>query len=204
MQAQSRSLEGMMRSNDVAAWLLRHEQARGERPSITNMKLQKLVYLAESGFGSLYGEDLVVDPFQAWDHGPAVKPLYGLYKSFGREPITSVAGCPQSAPDDVSEVLETVWDHFGHLSAADLRRLTHDVGPYDRHYRKGVQDILLPKPEIHGSWDLFLVEAGKRRLSVSDRAALKALDAQLANVTTPDEPFSTAQLMADHRLFSPA
>lgn len=194
----------MRSSKSIADWFLRH--AADEGTSLTNMQVQKLVYLAESCFGSLYDNRLVNEDIQAWQHGPAVKPLYGQLKANGNNAVPA----PERAPDfseDVEEVLDTIWKDFGHLNGATLRKLTHDHGPYGAHYRNGVRDIVLPPPEIHDAWPEFLNAAitknsprankGRAKLrNLASRAARREKDRDQENERDID------QLMSDFRAFA--
>jgi uncharacterized phage-associated protein len=192
-----------MRSRDVADWILQYAHERTGADSISNMQLQKLVFLAESCFGSLYGTSLVNEPIQAWDHGPAIKPMYGQFKSNGDRPIPT----PEtrvSVPEDVAEVLESVWDNFGHLSGWDLRNLTHDVGPYSAHFVPQVRDIEIPKEEIHQAWSDFLTEGCRvsGRLSRAERARMSALMDFEGSTFEADAGFDADQIMADYHAFA--
>jgi uncharacterized phage-associated protein len=192
-----------MRSRDVADWILQYAHERTGADSISNMQLQKLVFLAESCFGSLYGTSLVNEPIQAWEHGPAVKPMYGQFKCNGKGPIPTPE-TKVSVPEAVAEVLESVWDNFGHLSASDLRNLTHDVGPYSAHYVPKVKDIEIPKGEIHEAWSDFLTAGSRvsRRLSPSERSRMLDLLGEGRSTIAPDTGYNADQIRADYHAFA--
>lgn len=188
-----------MQARPVADWLLAAADDEGIR--LSNMQLQKLVYLAESAYGAIHGRDLVSERFQAWEHGPVVGALYYNFKSYGSGAIATPTPAADP-PEEVSEVLATVLDYFGRMSAAALRTLTHDVGPYQHHFRDGASGITLPKADIHAAWPQFLERAARRKVSSTtarDRDVMKAL---LERDATEPRDRDVEQVMADYRAFA--
>lgn len=172
----------------------------GER-TITNMKIQKLVYLAESAFGATFGVDLIDEEFQAWNHGPAVKPLYGQFKTSRDAPIPHPVSQTPELPENIHDILETVWENFGSMTASQLRALTHEIGPYDAHYLPGVRDIVLPKNEVHDVWNELLSEALDKK-SRTDRTT-EGFWALLGRAPASEVgQVDTLQLMQDYTTFS--
>lgn len=55
--------------------------------SITNKKLQKLLYYAQAWSMTLKDEPLFNDKIEAWVHGPAIRSVYQEYRKFGFSPI---------------------------------------------------------------------------------------------------------------------
>ena len=62
--------------------------AQNENATLTQMKLQKLVYIAHGFNLALVDSALLEDKIQAWQYGPVIPSLYGEFKSFGNSPIT--------------------------------------------------------------------------------------------------------------------
>lgn len=197
----TRERRGEMRTAAIADWFLWCARVGEGAATVTNMKLQKLVYLSESAYGSLLGVPLIDEDVQAWDHGPVVRPLYVAFKEFGAETIGAPRGEPQ-LPFGIVEVLESVWDYFGHMPASRLRKLTHDVGPYSAHYKQGSLHEVIPKDEIHAAWSAFLAAGSsdrERRQAGDERRALKNL---LSVPTEQHQDFSVERLMKDYEAFS--
>jgi len=103
--------------------------------SISNLKLQKLVYYAQGFHVAMYNEPLFPERIFAWAHGPVVEELYHAFKKFGANPII--------ISDD--EMRETDWDQFtpehhalldevytvyGQFTATKLRNMTHQEPPW--------------------------------------------------------------------------
>lgn len=103
-----------------------------DNKTITNLKLQKLMYFVEAlymnktGDNELYDEDWV-----AWNYGPVSKRLYNFYKKFGSMQI-SLTRNEVSEGNSISntnkEIIKTIYSSFGQLSAFQLVSITHMVG----------------------------------------------------------------------------
>lgn len=100
---------------------------------ITNLKLQKILYFAQSAFLStqethtpLFNEEI-----QAWKFGPVVPDIYHLYKSFGNRPIELADdGVEWDLPANVQVFLDSVWSIYGKYSATELVEITHNHKPW--------------------------------------------------------------------------
>lgn len=136
---------------------------------LTNLKLQKLVVFVESMSLAILGDKAIVEPVQAWNNGPAIKPLYGLYKKYSDSPILSVEHSYKSQRETVSRVtsaiVDEVWDMSKGLTAADLWDITHTVGPWPNHFVPEVKDIILPTQELALAWEDYSRLALKKSLA---------------------------------------
>jgi uncharacterized phage-associated protein len=135
---------------------------------ITNLKLQKLVYYAESWHLANYDESIIEEDFQAWVHGPAIPALYGQYKEFGWQPITrndldeaALNKIIHSYERRTQELLELVCDSYFGLTAFELERMTHNEEPWSRT-RDGLpqdapSDRIIDKHLIRDYYRRFIV-----------------------------------------------
>lgn len=113
---------------DVAAWFL-NEVDRKAGDSITNLKLQKLVYYAQAWAMALLGRPLFAEPVEAWAHGPVVNAVYQEYKPCGFESLPPSKRKPEFAPEE-RVVLEDVLAVYGEHSATFLEGLSHAERPW--------------------------------------------------------------------------
>ena len=60
--------------------------------SVTNLKIQKLLYFAQGYALSKLGRPLFPDAIEAWEMGPVVPSVYNALKSNGRNPIPQTVG----------------------------------------------------------------------------------------------------------------
>lgn len=98
--------------------------------TITNLKLQKILYYAQGWHLGLYGEPLFDDRIEAWVHGPVVPSVYRQFKDFAHRPIDLPDAKWEAVPVDLREHIADVWQAYGRLTAYDLERLSHEERPW--------------------------------------------------------------------------
>lgn len=95
-------------------------------------KLEKLTYYAQAWYLAWDGRPLVDDEFQAWADGPVSPRLHRVNK-YDRAPSFSTT-LPQANVGSLDEharlVIDTVLNHYGTMSRADLIDLTHSEAPW--------------------------------------------------------------------------
>lgn len=133
----------------IARWFVAWAEAQDAE--VTNLKLQKLLYYAQGHHLAAFGTPLFSDPIQAWSHGPVVEDVYHWVKTFGSGNITL-------APDDdfawgqvdeqTSQFLVRVWNTYGPIATWRLRNMTHEAGPWRRHFVPDERYIVIPQDEI--------------------------------------------------------
>lgn len=123
---------------DIANWFIYYNETKRElfdedTDEISNLKLQKLLYYAQSAFLAIKNEVLFNDKIEAWRHGPVVPRVYDEYKKYGASGIKEynldVVKCIEN-DDETRDILINVYDLFGEYSAWGLRNLTHSEEPW--------------------------------------------------------------------------
>ena len=114
-------------------FLTRVEEEAGD--SLSNLKLQKLVYYAQGFHLALYDKPLISEMIQAWEHGPVIPELYHSYKIYGSQPIPRPDGIDfdEYSPEE-TELLDEVFEVYGQFSAWKLRSMTHSEPPWREAY----------------------------------------------------------------------
>lgn len=131
--------------------------------SITNLKLQKLMYFVEAYYmaENINEDELFSSPWSAWDYGPVNKILYMHYKKFGSMEISLRAeetSRGENLPQINKKYIKRIYDLFGNFTAFDLVTLTHLNGsPWDKIYVSNktnnkydfdkLNDSVIPKKE---------------------------------------------------------
>ncbi len=119
----------MMPAHDIAKYFVSLvDEEAGD--SISNLKLQKLLYYAQGANLALYDAPLFPEPIEAWTHGPVVPVVYRQYKQHGGEPIPVEKINIENYNDQICEVLDEVNEVFGQFSALKLRAMTHNEPPW--------------------------------------------------------------------------
>lgn len=124
--------------NDVADYLLA-QMSEESGDTISNLKLQKLVYYAQGFYLAAHGKALFREQIKAWDHGPVVPPLWHRFKEHGNSALpkpdrVSYSRFSKSERDHLDEIFK-LFDQF---SAWKLRNMTHKEPPWTDTARNGV------------------------------------------------------------------
>ncbi len=120
-----------MTAQDVANYFLTLvDEEAGD--SLSNLKLQKLVYYAQGFHLALLDRPLFDEPIEAWEHGPVVPSLYRKLRQHGSDPIPlPEEGIDISSySDELRGLLDEVFQVYGQYSASKLRNMTHVEPPW--------------------------------------------------------------------------
>lgn len=136
------------KAGSIANYFLNKAKETGREKSMDPLKVLKLIYYAHGWHAGLTGEKLIVEPVEAWMHGPVVSDIYDEFKKFGRQPITSPATYydPDTGSydkydlpvdEDTLSILERVWEVYGGMSGIKLSNISHeDGGPWQKAIEK--------------------------------------------------------------------
>ena len=110
----------------------------GKTGSIDHLKLQKLCYYAYGWWLALKSDSppLAQTRPQVWKLGPVFQPVYSAFSAHRGDFIKEVkkidpftpAYVIDSGESDESQVVDWVWDRYGHFSGVDLSNKTHEPG----------------------------------------------------------------------------
>jgi len=170
---------GDVKSQAVGNYFL--NKAKQDNTSLTNLKLQKLVYIAYGFYAHFEKEKLFVDRIEAWQHGSIIPALYHEAKHFGSNPIPKdfkftfieevtnrqtemgdsivkvyTPKIPKTS--NVNQILDLIWDKYNIYTGWSLRHLTHLKGtPWDKVYNDGNGIFKeIPFDEIKKYYDEFI------------------------------------------------
>ena len=90
--------------------------------AIDEMKLHKLLYLAQRESFIECGSPLFKDEFSAWKYGPVMVKIRDAFRT-GR--FAQMAQFVCQLPNDVVAILQTVFDNYAWKNSWSLSRLTH-------------------------------------------------------------------------------
>lgn len=123
---------------NAACYFIMRAYEDGLEAEMTNMKVQKLLYYAQSLHLALYNEPLFEAEIQAWRYGPVCPPAYKFYSEFEAKqlPIPQQESLLQ-LPSEKKELLEETWEYFGSYHAYGLSDMTHGEFPWKKA-RKGL------------------------------------------------------------------
>jgi uncharacterized phage-associated protein len=158
----------MLNCLDVARYFIAKAYEDGRETTITNMKVQKLLYYSQSLHLALFDSCLFPEPIQAWRYGPVCPPAYHFYSQFEAEqlPIPQNDLILKSLTEETQQVLEEVWDYFGINHAYILSDMTHLEFPWKKA-RRGLPPTAASREEIPPE-DLKLL--GEQKLDEIEQA----------------------------------
>jgi uncharacterized phage-associated protein len=118
----------------IANLILAEAWVRGVE--VSNLKLQKLLFLCHALHLVHKSKPLVHGSFEAWQYGPVSRIAYEAFRRYGERPITALAAQTNPATGKISElsipndlaILDTVrkvMEFYGSWSAGHLVALTH-------------------------------------------------------------------------------
>jgi uncharacterized phage-associated protein len=119
--------------------------------NVTNLRLQKTLYLAQMLFmGEHAGSRLVDADFEAWDYGPVIPQVYRRMRIFGADAIQDVFFGEPRPNDGLREShLHNVSTYLAGKKAAELVSMTHwKDGAWAKNYRPGARGIVIPDQDI--------------------------------------------------------
>ncbi len=118
--------------------------------SITNLKLNKLLYFAQGWSLVRNGRPLFEEDILAWQFGPIVQSVYRTFCVCGSDPICTVSentGKGILSDEEIQLIIDT-YRRYGRYSASALVEMTHEKGsPWQTAY-SGQHNAIIGKNEI--------------------------------------------------------
>lgn len=97
--------------------------------SLSNLEMQKILYLAHMFYLGRTGEPLVQGQFEAWDYGPVHPDLYHKVKVYGSDPVGNVFhGVPELPEGSERDIIDEAYLGIGKAGAGRLVKATHRPG----------------------------------------------------------------------------
>lgn len=133
---------------DVAKYIV---EQRGE---MSAMKLQKLMYYAQSWSLVWDEEPLFDDDFQAWANGPVLPNLYARHRGMFKVGVELFKdGSSVALSDEQRESIDKVLGFYGDKTAQWLSNLTHQEKPWlaarDGLNPGDISDEVIQKAAMH-------------------------------------------------------
>ena len=122
--------------------------------TLSNLELQKLLYLAHMAYLGRTGRPLILESFEAWDLGPVVPTLYHRAKAFGSSPVQNVFHHVSSdlEPSKASAIDEVFHATRG-LTPGRLVAITHwDQGAWAKNYSPRARGRIIPNSDIRDEY----------------------------------------------------
>jgi len=118
---------------------------------LSNLSLQKMLYIAQMVHLGKVRRPLIRDDFEAWDYGPVLPAVYHKAKIFGSGPVRNVFRTIEGieANDDADNWLLRAYNSLIQKNPGELISITHwDKGAWAKNYEPGVRHIVIPMGDI--------------------------------------------------------
>jgi len=111
---------------------------------LTQVAIIKLLYFAHGWYLVVYRKPLILQEFEAWQHGPVVKVVRDAFKTYESAPITGRATkldiytnqrtvVDSNVSFDDGRFIRSIFDAYHVYDAWELSDMTHEPGsPWDR------------------------------------------------------------------------
>lgn len=118
--------------------------------SLTNLELQKMLYIAQMTYmGENGGKPLFADDFQAWKLGPVVPAVYNRARDYGSAPVRNLFHKKGPISSKKVQILKEVYDDLRGRDAWDLVAITHwSGGAWYKNFTPGQNFVPIPKTDI--------------------------------------------------------
>lgn len=141
---------------------------RRGRVGVTQMWLQKMVYISQGWNLAVNGQPLVAEDVEAWDGGPVFRSIWNHIRDNGFDPSTRMLIGPFGGPPITEElsrsendVIDHVWRKYNQFTGRELSVMTHRPGtPWTEAYMTSGQNATIPKARIRQHY-LELAKAGR-------------------------------------------
>ena len=128
---------------DVAYLFLNWAKEDGD--FLSNLKIQKLLYYAQSWNLVYFNTPLFQDQIEAWVYGPVIANVYNSFKKFGQSPIICekiINTIKSKFSDDTLEFLKSVYSHYVRFSAHELVNITHNEAPWKETFQENKNNVI--------------------------------------------------------------
>ena len=129
---------------EVAAYII--EYCNNNNYSISNLKLQKLLYFVQAQFLVSKDEPCFPEPIEAWDFGPVVPVVYRKYKAYGSATIPYFG---KSISYRINEndryLVDSIVNVCAKYTASSLVEITHRQDPWVNAYMPYRSNVITNK-----------------------------------------------------------
>lgn len=123
------------------------KRAKEKEVGISNMKLQKLLFIANGLYLAKNGTPLLEEPIEVWPYGPVIKVVYHQFKEYGNRDIPSLPSAYQlrskiELDEDAETSINFALDVAEKLTAIQLSNWTHaENSPWTKAQQNGEKFI---------------------------------------------------------------
>lgn len=115
---------------------------------LSNLPLQKLLYLAHMVHLGMHSEPLIDGHFEAWDLGPVEPKLYHKVKAYGSSHIVDIFRYENLSVGKEFDTIKLVYEELKDSQPGQLVQITHwEKGAWAKHYKPYI-GVIIPNEDI--------------------------------------------------------
>lgn len=133
-----------MKAYDVALYFLFRARELEAGDTISNLKMQKLLYYAQGHYLAIFDKVLFDDDIEAWKYGPVVKNVYDVFKVYGNLAIDfkELDNFKRELyTEEHLDILPFVFNKYN-IQAKELVNKTHNEKPWKSCYNEYTTNII--------------------------------------------------------------
>ena len=100
-----------------------------EKHSLTNLRLQKILYLVQGWSYVWDGVPAFTGDFVLWGMGPASPNTHAVFSKYGRDEIPICEGKSCLSDKNVEETIDAVWEEYGKMNTYGLVEFVRGLPP---------------------------------------------------------------------------
>jgi len=134
--------------------------------SLSNLELQKILYIAHMYHMGKFRNPLLDGNFEAWDYGPVHPTIYHRAKVYGAAPVGNVFHSVEELDGNSTEgsVIRGTVDRFRNYEPGQLVAITHSkISGWYNNYRPGARGMAIPNQDIMNEFEERQRRAGEHR-----------------------------------------
>lgn len=122
--------------NDVADYIILQATAEESRSSLTNLKLQKLLYYVQAWSYGINQRPFFSngEQFQAWIHGPVNRTIYNRFEQtkllYSELTMNDRRQDAKDLDDDGKEFVDFILENYMKFTGVQLESMTHKEDPW--------------------------------------------------------------------------
>ena len=163
-----------MKALDIAKYFLYLAREDDSGDTISNLKMQKMLYYAQGECLALLDKPLFEENIKAWEHGAVVPQVYNAFKRYGRNSISfdelDDFNTDFIKDEKIYELLLYVYDKYMCFSASSLRNKNHKEPTWQNTYKKGLSNTI-KNEDIKSYFKLERQKETKRLKAIADEYA---------------------------------
>lgn len=177
----------MLKAIDIANFFVDVSSTMNEK-SITNMKVNNLVYIAQAWSLVKFNKKLFNEDIEAWEQGSVIPSVYKAFKPYGSQNIALTAGDYDESifTSEQIDLLADIALTYGKYTASVLRNISHKPdSPWAQVYEKKKNNIITP--ELMKKYFSLLLDLPKYKPNINNAIGYRDKEGYLVLPTDWDD-----------------